>query len=162
MRDIVKKSLIDLNRKVTKKREPINLPLNYSQALRMILDLKIQIDALKENNKAFIDINIDNIKLTGENTFIIHDLPTLFSIENKKILISKPYQKTKYIAPELQTSAKLPIKIDESASYYCISKLVLDVLNIDNNIERIYPTKLFYLIERILVENPEKRTFLYI
>lgn len=162
MKDIVKKSLMDANRKVTKKRDSINLPLNYSQALRMIFDLKIQIDALKKNNKAFIDINIDNIKLTGENTFIIDNFPQLYAIKNDKILISKPYSKSKYIAPELNNVDKLPIKINESASYFCISKLILDILNIDNNIKRIYPTKLFYLLERILVENPEKRTFLYI
>ena len=52
---------MDANRKVTKKRDSINLPLNYSQALRMIFDLKIQIDALKKNNKAFIEKAPDNV-----------------------------------------------------------------------------------------------------
>ena len=71
MKDIVKKSLMDANRKVTKKRDSINLPLNYSQALRMIFDLKIQIDALKKNNKAFIKMFRSNV-LENHDRIIIN------------------------------------------------------------------------------------------
>ena len=59
-------------------------------------------------------------------------------------------------------ASTLPLRVNSNVGFYAICKLAISLLNIDNDINRLRPTKLYFLMDRILVENPEDRVFMYI
>ena len=100
--------------------------------------------------------------MIGENTFIIKDVD-LFRVKSSgNLLISKPFTYNNLMAPELENLNTLPETVNANTGYYCICKLALSLLNLDNNLDRLRPTKLYFLMERILKEKPAERRFIFI
>jgi hypothetical protein len=136
--------------------------LNYQQAVRMTLDLAAQLTKMHENHRGFISVTKEQVVMIGDNNFLLKDLDMFRVDSNNKILISRPFEYNQLMAPELKDIDTLPSRVNSNVGYYSICKLVLSLLNIDNKLERLNPTKLFYLMKRIFSPDPEKRRFLYI
>ena len=147
---------------ISGKRTPVPNILSYQQAVRLTLDISAQLAKLHENKKGFINIRKDQIDMIGENNFIIKEIELYRVKSNGELLISKPFQYNDLMAPELNNINTLPETVNSNVGFYCICKLVLSLLNINNNLDRLRPTKLYFLMERILKENPNERRFIYI
>jgi hypothetical protein len=119
--------------------------------------------------------------------FIYASTEALVNIDKSltdSVIVNIPYLKTQYISPELHSLYTLPGYIHKSCSYYSMV-LIGVVMLIDHSIidlpanknvfrtpmtknrilehiEEIKPTKLYYLIERALENDPKKRAFLYV
>ena len=143
-------------------RKPLPNILSYQQAVRMTLDLSAQLAKLHENKKGFISISKQQVEMIGENSFIIKDIDLFRVKSNGDLLISKPFTFNNLMAPELKTLNTLPEIVNSNVGYYSICMLVISLLNIEGNLDRLKPTKLYFLMERILKETPSKRRFIYI
>jgi hypothetical protein len=131
---------------------------NYTEAVRFILDISTQVSYIAQHGFAPFSLLHKHIsKLNG--TFIITNFDTFVPIKNKKLTIKTLFNKTKYMASELLTSNTIPFSIDLNCIDYNIVKLCLQNLDIDNNLERLYPTKLYFLFKRVLLD---RREILYI
>jgi len=147
---------------ITDERKPLPEILSYRQAVRFVLDLSAQLAHLQENGKGFISITKKQIEIIGENNFIIKDTDIFRVNYDSQLLISKPFTYNSFMAPELKDKKTLPLRVNSNVGFYAICKLAISLLNIDNDINRLRPTKLYFLMDRILVENPEDRVFMYI
>lgn len=137
--------------------------LEYHECTRMLLDIGSQIEILKENGWGVLYLSVRDISIANDGTYIITPTMELFSCDEKgMILLDRPftYHKT-YMAPELKDISTLPSKVYYTCVYFSLKQLALDVLGIDT-ISRIYPTKLYFLIERCSEEDPKERIFLFI
>lgn len=137
--------------------------LEYHECTRMLLDIGSQIETLKENGLGLLYISTRDISIAADGTYIVTPTTELFSCdENGMILIDRPYTyNNTYMAPELKDISTLPSKVYYTSVYFSLKQMTLDVLGIDT-ISRIYPTKLYFLIERCSAEDPKERLFLFI
>jgi hypothetical protein len=132
---------------------------DYNQAVRFILDVSTQISYIIENRGyAPYSLLHEHISLIND-TFVITNFDTFVPIKNNKLLIKTLFKKTKYMAPELLTATTIPFSVDLNVVDYNIVKLCLQSLDIDNNIERLIPTKLYFLFKRVLLD---KMAILYV
>ena len=162
MEEQMTKFLKDTGVDVSQKKGPVPDILSYEQAVRLTLDVAAQLSRLHEKRMGFISIRKEDIKMIGTNNFVI-STPELFRVSWKnELLISKPFEYNELMAPELKSIKTLPSTVNANVGYYSICKLVLSLLNIDNNLARLSPTKLYYLMERIFKDDPDERRFIYI
>lgn len=162
MEEQMTKFLKDTGVDVSQKKGPVPDILSYEQAVRLTLDVAAQLARLHEKRMGFISIRKEDIKMIGTNNFVISS-PELFRVSWKnELLISKPFEYNELMAPELESIKTLPATVNANVGYYSICKLVLSLLNIDNNLARLSPTKLYYLMERIFKDDPDERRFIYI
>ena len=162
MEQLFIKQLQNSGADVSGERKPLPDILSYQQAVRLTLDLSAQLAKLHENKKGFISVSKEQIEMIGENTFIIKDVELFRVKSSANLLISKPFNYNNLMAPELKNLNTLPETVNSNVGYYCICMLALSLLNIDNNLDRLRPTKLYFLMERILKENPSERRFIFI
>lgn len=162
MEQLFIKQLQNSGADVSGQRKPLPDILSYQQAVRLTLDLSAQLAKLHENKKGFISVSKEQVEMIGENTFIIKEVE-LFRVKSSgNLLISKPFTYNNLMAPELKNLNTLPETVNANVGYYCICMLALSLLNVDNNLDRLRPTKLYFLMERILKENPNNRRFIFI
>jgi hypothetical protein len=136
------------------KRKILSPVFDYNQAVRFILDISTQISFIAEHGYAPLSLLHEHISNIND-TFIITNFDTFVPIKNKKLIIKSLFKKTKYMAPELLNVTTIPFTIDLNVVDYNIVKLCLQNLDIDNNIERLNPTKLYFLFKRVLLERKE-------
>ena len=140
-----------------------NSKLDYQQCTRMILDIGGQIEALRENGFGLLYISSDDITITSDGSYIL--TPTedpLTCDEAGMLLIDRPFVYNKeMMAPELKRIRVLPSKVFYSSAYYSLKSLVLKVMGLDN-LKSLFPTKLFYLIERCSHDDPKNRFFIFV
>lgn len=130
----------------------------YNEAVRFVLDIGTQVSSIAEFGFSPIFLLHEHISRI-DNTFIITNFDTFIPLKNGKLNIKTIFKKTKYMAPELLKADILPFTADIETIHYNIVKLCIQNLHIDNNIERLKPTKLYYLFKRVL---SERREILYI
>lgn len=140
-----------------------NHTLEYHDCTRMILDIGSQIEILRENGWGVLYISAKDITVTSDGSYMLTPMTDLFSCDEKgMILIDRPFKYDEtYMAPELKPIDTLPSKVYYTSAYFSLKSLVLKVLGIDT-LFRIYPTKLYFLIERCSCEDPQDRIFLFI
>ena len=136
----------------------------------------------------FIGFNTENIMVVNGTIFLFLDIGLMREIEDDKnsITIFTPFTSSEFFfSPELKSATKLPLVLHYKTSYFSLGCLLLYVLlSYDDafyqeyllsgslNMEQIckkyltnHPikdTKLYWFIERCLVEEPEKRAILFI
>tara|TARA_Y100000389_G_C17445524_1_gene511360 strand:+ start:369 stop:854 length:486 start_codon:yes stop_codon:yes gene_type:complete len=147
--------------KVDNKRESVKEPIDYEDAVRLVLDIGAQLEVAEKNGKGFININMNDIKRTGEGSFLLIS-KDVYDIRNKQLWITKPIKYNSEMAPELALITQLPAYVNINVSYYSLCKTILNSLDINKNIERLRPTKLYWLIKRATHKEPNNRRFLYI
>lgn len=127
---------------------------NYSQAVRFILDISTQISYIAQHGFAPFSLLHQHISIIND-TFIITNFDNFIPIKNKKLTIKTLFKKTRYMSPELLKATNIPFTVDLNVIDYNIVKLCLQNLNIDNNIELLNPTKLYFLFKRVLFDRKE-------
>tara|TARA_B110000305_G_C19298761_1_gene568037 strand:- start:365 stop:1090 length:726 start_codon:yes stop_codon:yes gene_type:complete len=149
--------------------------LDYSRAEKMAFNLSLQLKELENmgltlsywtpadiivvNDSSFLLGNLHNlVKLDIPNSFNIRlNYPIIYDDGSNHI----DYQeKSAMIAPEILKMDGLPFITHRSASYYSLGKLCLHC--IDHSLAELAGTKLFYFVERCMLEPIEQRSCLFI
>lgn len=154
----------------------------YDHALLILFYFGKQIEYLiKNENKCFYAYNLDNIIVVDDNKFLYLSDIYLADIENKKdLLISLPFEKEKncFMCPEVKGIEEIPFELSFKTIYYSLCLLLIYALSyemdfleetgenrnnrINDLLKPIIDTKLYYTIKRGLIEDPKKRSILYI
>lgn len=145
--------------------------LEYLQVVNLALHLAIQIAELAKFNKTLLCINMQDIIISG-NGFIISNLSNTVPLDcNNKILLTESqildHCLPELSAPELNNNNKDNFdqsirEIHISAVYYSIALVCLKCLHINEEMNEIHGSKLYYLLQRCLRSDPMEREFLYI
>ena len=132
--------------------------------VRMVLDLGAQIERLKESGYGLLNISSKQVHKTSSGAFILSDKRDLYykCTTEGMLDIIRPFKKEDSMAPEVLAIDNLPSEVSYTAAYYSLGNLACDVLGIDRDISLLKPTKLFFLLERCMQEDPSSRVFLFI
>jgi hypothetical protein len=134
----------------------------------------------------FLGFNPENIMVINDHTFLSLDIELMTEIDENNITFFTPFtSRDFFFSPELKRATKLPCIVHYKTAYFSLGCLLLYVLLgyddafyreyllLDSeNMEQLFKkylanhpikeTKLYWLIERCLVEEPEKRSILFI
>jgi len=153
-----------------------NKCLSYSKTIKLINDLSKQIFYLNKLGYCFYGFDIDDI-LVIDNTFIFCSTQYLLPLDNNDIIFTYPVLKPYFSNPEIFKLTTLPSKINHKCIYYSLGSLVVfSLLNnyllvanelktveeIENIIQPLYNTKIYWFIKRCLECDINKRRLLLI
>lgn len=138
--------------------------LQYNQCVRLVLDIGAQIERLKENGYGLLTVSPRLVSKTSSGAFILSDKSDLYYKCTKRGMldITRPFNKVDSMSPEVLAIDSLPSEVSYTAAYYSLGNLACDVLGIDRDISILKPTKLYFLLERCMQEDPSSRVFLFI
>ena len=145
---------------------------NYQEVLLFVQHLVSQLEYLIKNTKhTFIGYNPRNIIVIDDNKFIYLSNEHLLPIENNKtISITCPFShKDFFFSPELKKIKEIPTKVNYKTSYYSLACLIMNIFQEEDQQDQqlldslpIKNTKLYWLLQRCLNEDPNKRSILFI
>tara|TARA_Y100001958_G_scaffold64566_1_gene43403 strand:- start:553 stop:1176 length:624 start_codon:yes stop_codon:yes gene_type:complete len=139
--------------------------LDYNKAFRLTICLAEQLGALNEMGYGISHLDPNDILVLSEEWYLITNTDHIVPLENDNLKIMKPIVKSDFISPELANINKLPAIVDHRSSYYSMAVIVLFSIGLLNSLEdlvKIYPSSLYFLLERCLHKKPEKRMLLII
>jgi hypothetical protein len=170
-------------------RENKSLKLTYNLALKMTYNLVTQLNYLiTQFSKTFLGFSPKNLIIIDKSKFVyLSDEFLLDIIKNnnddndEKLLIKSPFTRDDFFfSPELLSVKEIPSFVNYKVSYFSLGLLILYTLlgdDNDNNSEDLQEkdkishrmetliiknTKLYWLLERCLVEEPKNRSILFI
>jgi hypothetical protein len=149
--------------------------LTYEQVLDIIYTLSIQINFLYEKKYGFYGIDLNDIIVINNDTFIIINDEKLLKHdkhddENELLIIDKMIHVPFFYNPEIIEIKELPAKINHKCIYYSLALLIIhcmfgqqeiDMKEKKENMELIYSTKLYFFLERCL-NNLDERCLLFV
>jgi len=140
-----------------------------------------------EFSVTFVGFNIENIIIIDGERFVFLDCDLINEIDdNNTIMISKPFKNSDFfVSPEMKRVTSLPSRVHYKTAYFSLGCLLLhtllgkeifdgfyqeyllventnDILNKYLELLTCKDTKIYWLICRCLVEEPEKRSILFI
>jgi serine/threonine protein kinase len=157
--------------------------LNINLAAKMVADLTRQLEYLiSKEYVTIIGYKPENIIVIDGCIFAFLGSDLLVDLDSERITITFPFKVTDFFAsPEMLKIRVLPSYIHYKTSYFSLGCLLLYAFNgnddfykeyiIDGNCTKIKEclnqlhfknTKLYWLLSRCLVEDPEKRNILFI
>jgi hypothetical protein len=128
-----------------------------------IYDLGYQILRLKNSNLGILKFNLSDILIINNHIFLINNPNIVSELYQNRIKLSSNsfiIGNDNFLSPELKKIDKYPIDIYYSSIFYSLAEIILFVFNI--KLEEIYYTKVYFFLERCLLENPLNRIFLFI
>lgn len=137
--------------------------LNYNECTRLILDIGGQLESLRENGLGLLYLTADDITITSDGSYLLTPSENPLSCDKSgMLLIDTPFTYNEdTMAPELKEIDTLPSKVYYTSVYYSLKPLVLKLIGIER-VKKLYPTKLYYLIERCSVDDPKNRFFIFV
>lgn len=155
-----------------------NFNMGYKLALQLFTDIGNQLKTLEQFNIYLGPLDLKDIVVIGEHFFIMEDtknisvFSTKLRLQMNQMKMIKKWTKNKFSAPEIVNIKSLPADISVKSSYYNIAALLVYSLfkkhidlkknNVEDILENIKNTKLYWSIKRCLVVKPEERYFLII
>lgn len=148
--------------------------LPYNLILNIIYSLSKQISYLLNNeSKCFYKLDISKILVIDDCKFIYLSYEDLKDVKENKIYIYSPIStNSDYLSPELNFAKSIPILVNYKTIFYSLGLLILHLCNLETpscspvstckGAECIKDTKLYYFLERCLLDEPEKRFLIYI
>lgn len=143
--------------------KPIDIPMDYNTCIRMVFFLVQQIEILKKQGRGVLSIHVSEVFENTDKDFILKPKEDYLKCDPDGFLfLDRPftYDDT-YMAPELKNIVHLPAKTYYTCALYSLQSLVLNVLQ-QSVISSLYPTKLYYVLERITTIKAEDRFFLFV
>jgi len=159
-------------------------------ATNMVATLGGQLKLMScEYSVTFIGLNSENIMVIDDCNFLCLDIELMREIdEQNNVTIFTPFNSSDFFfSPEIKCATKLPLVLHYKTAYFSLGCLLLyTLLSCDNsfykeylssekdsaNMQQIFKkylenhpikeTKLYWLIFRCLVQEPEKRSILFI
>lgn len=178
----------DFQSELERKNKTLKMP--YNLALKMTHNLVTQLKYLITNfSQTFLGYSPENLIVIDKHKFVYLCNDFLLDIKNDNndndndynVLISYPFTCDDFfMAPELYCIKEIPSFVSYKVSYFSLGYLILYTLlgdNIDSDREDLQEkdkikkhldsliiknTKLYWLLERCLVEEPKNRSILFI
>jgi hypothetical protein len=171
------------------KRETGSSRIAYDLSLNMTHNLVTQLNYLITHfSQSFLGYSLENLIVIDKHKFVYLSGEYLLDInDDENIFIKSPFSSSDFFwAPELLIVKEIPAFIHYKVSYFSLACLILNPLldplldpllgKVEQNEERntlehfknklntlsIKNTKLFWLLERCLVEEPKNRSILFI
>lgn len=143
--------------------KPIDLPMDYNTCIRMIFFLVQHIETLKSEGHGVLSIHVSEVLENADGDFILKPKEDYLKCDpDGYLFLDRPFTfEDAYMAPELKTIAQLPVKLYYTCALYSLQYLALTVLQ-QSEISSLYPTKLYYVLERTSVSKAEDRFFLFV
>lgn len=159
--------------------------LLVSDAAKMIFSLVKQLSYLLEKDfSTIIGYNLEDIIVINDETFAFlgSEFIAKFNEDTKMAMISCPFKSTDFFfSPEMLEIRELPAYVHFKTSYFSLACLVVNILLCDDeyyseyvkekqstkildylNNHPIKETKLYWLLSRCLVEQPNNRSIILI
>lgn len=143
--------------------------INYNQALQFLKDSGDQIKTLEMLNLGFPFFDLKDFIVIDQHFFIMNT-DRLLSIVNNQILINTVYKKNLYFSPEIENIIGIPSQINWKASFYSLAYVIvfsiIGMLHFKKNerknmvedmLNKIYDTKLYWTLKRCFEEDTKKR-----
>lgn len=173
----------DFQSELERKNKSLKMP--YNLALKMTHNLVTQLKYLITHfSQTFLGYSLENLIVIDKHKFVYLCDEFLLDIkndnnDNNDVLISYPFTCDDFfMAPELYCIKEIPSFVSYKVSYFSLGYLILYTLlgdNIDSDREDLQDkikkhldsliiknTKLYWLLERCLVEEPTNRSILFI
>jgi len=162
------------------------LPLSYNDSFILIHYLSLQQTFLERNGFGFFKLSFEDIIIIEYNDlkrelvefdsdndtcsflyFAYLNLNHIKKINNKSnIIFNSPFIMDCFCAPEILALSVIPAAVSYKCFYYSLGALVTYCLGLelgsDMELEIIYNTKLYWLLKRIMVSEPNKRILLLV
>lgn len=140
-----------------------HLKFTYFQTYSLAKSLSLQINELLKYNIGFIFMQPKDIIQIDDFWYMNINLDNLTKIKDFNLIITSPLDKSIIgLAPELKNISYLPFSSSFKAIYYSIGYICLNSLPIDNDIEEINGSPIYFFIKRAMNEYIEDRFLLYI
>ena len=139
------------------------ISLDYEQCTRMILDIGRQLEILRENGLGILYLSLEDITAMKDGSYLLTPKIDPFSCDEQgMIMIDRPFiYNAANMSPELKTITCLPSYVFYTCAYFSLKNIVVKSMAIAN-IQNIYPSKLYFLIERCSDNDPRNRVFLFV
>lgn len=166
------------------KKQKGSIKLNLNSTAMMVSTLTTQLNYLIAiRSRAIIGYTPKDILVINENKFVFMGTELMMELmAENKALISYPFSETDFfVSPELLKVKELPSYIHYKTAYFSLGCLIIYALLGDDEFYKEYlknretdkileylnnhsikDTKLYWLLSRCLVEDPEKRSILYL
>jgi hypothetical protein len=162
---------------------PYTKKFSIKNAHVLTANLVTQLQYLLAENNTIIGYNPENIIVINEKTFAFLGNECVTQIDNEEIFISYPFShRDFFVSPELLKIKDLPSYTHYKTAYFSLACLVVYTLLGNNNFYYTYlqthsntldiiqnldhhpikHTKLYWLLSRCFITEPEKRTLLFI
>jgi hypothetical protein len=150
--------------------------LSYATCIKLIDDLSKQLFCLNKLGYGFYGFDINDI-LVIDNTFIFCSTQHLLELYNNDIIFTSLIKKPYFSNPELFKLTSLPSKINHKCCYYSLGLLVVFLLmnkyllvgnefktskEIDNILQPINNTKIYWFLKRCLDDDINNRNLLLV
>ena len=154
------------------------LPLSYNDSLILIHYLSLQQTFLERNGCGFFKLSFEDIIIIESNLkreFVDGDNDSgsflyfaylnpyhIKQINKGNIIFNSPFIMDCFCAPEILALSVIPAAVSYKCFYYRLGVLVIHCLGLglDSDLKLIYDTKLYWLLKRIMVIEPNKRILL--
>lgn len=138
---------------------------DYQMALRLTICLGEQLTALSEVGYGITHIDPEDIMVINDNWYLLTNFSNIAQLNDNKSTISilSPISNSNFVAPEIKNIKILPSEVDQSCSFYSVALLCLYVLRLTQDtqdMKRLFPSPLYFLLERCLHKEPKERVFL--
>ena len=163
------KTIIGLNDLIKKE------PLSYRKADALFQYLFLQIKDLHKNNLGILYFDLSDIYFIevsdDEFYFLLLKTDKIQKIKDNhlEILEILPKKSSLFFSPELKSAKSFPKKINFKTIYYSLALIILfslkkikNTIDIENHIESLQETPLYWALQRCLTKDVKNRTLLYI
>ena len=162
------KNVCSLRELLSQRREK----LQYFEGVKLAQCIGQQLFYLEKYAHTFSWLNLDNILVIDESSFLCTGIEQLMSVDAfGRIWFTTPFSlKLPHIAPEIQRLKTLPSYVTYKAAYYSLGSLITFCLAEDDEkstkmplrIEFMADTKLYWFILRCIDPEPSARLLLFV
>ena len=140
-------------------------PLTYSEAVRFVICMGLQLNALAKANYGLAQINPEDIMVINHDWYLLTNFDNISSLKKEQIHITQPFNTNNFSAPELENINTLPAEIHHTSSYYSIAMICVYSLGLsyqDEDLNKLLPSPLYFFLQRCFATNPSDRAYLLI
>ena len=145
--------------------------LPYELCMELLYNIGNQIQTLERFYLGIPYIDLDDIIVVNEQSFLFLNSKKIIDIKSHQIEIDEPIKKAMFFSPELQEIKKIPAQISYKSSFYSLGSLIIFCYynkkldsndDIENQIKSLYTSKLYWALIRLLEYEPSNRHYLII
>ena len=139
--------------------------------MELLYNIGNQIQTLERFYLGIPYIDLDDIVVVDEKYFLFLNSDKLLDIKSHQLEIDQPIKKAMFFSPELQEITKIPSQISYKSSFYSLGSLIVfcyynkeldSNIDIDEQLQSLSTSKLYWTLQRLLEKNPSKRYYLII
>jgi hypothetical protein len=126
--------------------------------------LAVQFDALRAEGQILLYLEEDDIEVLENGWYLIRNDEHVTTCDDNHVELTKPITQLIEL-PEIKRlgdEVYLPCTLRESAVYYIVGKMMIRLLDMDEQMESIVGSPLYFAIRRCFEPDPSKRHFVLV